>query len=162
MFNCLLFWHDSGKYNNKISGNKYMQLSYIHCQFTYMNGFDPGLLIWQMCNYTVSMNTAYTINTKNSKIFYTFYYRLSLCSSSTRLFCFPALVHELMLCIKERSKFNHVEEPSNLIKFALLTTPQILAKLRYFKEKYTILLLICISIYNMLLLHFFQMTRPAK
>lgn len=43
-------------------------------------------------------------------------------------------------------KFDHVEEHSNLIKSALLTTSQILAKLRYFREKCTLLLLICVSI----------------
>lgn len=59
-----------------------------------------------MCNYTDTMNTVpcvYTINTKNSKIFFTFYYRLILCSSLTRLYCFPALAHQLTLHIKERS-----------------------------------------------------------
>lgn len=89
-----------------------------------------------MCNYTDSMNTAYSINTKNSKIFYTFYYTLSLCSSSKRLYCFPALVHQIMRSIKEINKFNHVEDHSNLIKSALLTMPQIFPKLRYFREKY--------------------------
>lgn len=114
-----------------------------------------------MCNYTDSMNTAYTISTKNSKNFHTFYYSLSLCSSSTKLYCFPALAHQLMLHIRERSKPDHVEEHINLIKSALLTLPQILTKLRYFREKYNIIVNLYIYL-KYATITFSQMIRPVR